>query len=427
MEDAALEYNVEDQASQWAFAPFDIAAAWALSWTGYATNAFMRRATPAELFGDANRFWRVATTRPHPTWSTRYKVARTWPIVRLLDFSTEPNSDVIPTVILPPQAGHAATIVDYTEHQSQVRTALSQGLTRLFVIDWRSATEATKNTTIEDYFAIMDEVVERLGGRVNLVGDCQGGWFGAIYAALHPESVNSLTIGAAPIDYLAGKSAIHQWDRFMATSQDPMRAFRMLVDTNGGVYEGDNQIMGFKMMQPAGEQTRLADLWANIGDEQYVRRYLEFTSWFETPQNLPGAFYLWTVEHLFKNNELIAGVLEVGGQIVDLGRITCPVYMLAGSEDHITPPEQVWALGDHISTPDKLVQKRYLKAGHLGLFMGRFALNEHWTPVFKDIHKHSVPKKPTAKAPLAKVEAPAVKTKASVAKAPSRAVRPRST
>ncbi|MEJ7718849.1 MAG: hypothetical protein WKF31_13125 [Thermoleophilaceae bacterium] len=32
------------------------------------------------------------------------------------------------------------------------------------------------------------------GGPVNLVGDRQGGWLAAIYAALHPEQINTLTI-----------------------------------------------------------------------------------------------------------------------------------------------------------------------------------------------------------------------------------------
>ena len=39
---------------------------------------------------------------------------------------------------------------------------------------------------------------------MNLVGDCQGGWLATIYAALHPERVNTLTIAGAPIDFHAG-------------------------------------------------------------------------------------------------------------------------------------------------------------------------------------------------------------------------------
>ena len=47
----------------------------------------------------------------------------------------------------------------------------------------------------------MVEAVGQLGGRVNLVGDCQGGWLAVIYAALHPDTVETLTIAGAPVDF----------------------------------------------------------------------------------------------------------------------------------------------------------------------------------------------------------------------------------
>jgi len=42
--------------------------------------------------------------------------------------------------------------------------------------------------------------------------------------------------------------------------------------------------------------------------------------------------------------------LEVGGQVVDPGRIKCPLYLLAGATDHITPPPQVYALASYVGT-----------------------------------------------------------------------------
>ena len=59
-----------------------------------------------------------------------------------------------------------------------------------------------------------------LGGRVNLVGGCQGGWLAVVYAGLHPEHVNTLTIGGAPIDTHAGQSAVQEWTRLLARRND---------------------------------------------------------------------------------------------------------------------------------------------------------------------------------------------------------------
>jgi hypothetical protein len=45
--------------------------------------------------------------------------------------------------------------------------------------------------------------------------------------------------------------------------------------------------------------------------------------------------------------------------------------LLAGIKDHITPPEQVWALADLVATPAGHISRELVDGGHLGLFMGR--------------------------------------------------------
>jgi poly(3-hydroxyalkanoate) synthetase len=110
----------------------------------------------------------------------------------------------------------------------------------------------------------------------------------------------------------------------------------------------------------------------------HVERYREFENWFKHTQPIPGAFYLWIVEHLFRDNELIAGELQIDGQRVDLRRIDCPLNLLAGATDHITPPAQVFALADHASTAEADIMRDTSAGGHLGLFMGRESLSDHW-------------------------------------------------
>ena len=73
-------------------------------------------------------------------------------------------------------SGVASSIVDYGRDQSQLMTLRDGGLDRLFAIDWLPATDETADWSIEGYAAVLEEAVQFLGGRVNLVGDCQGGW-----------------------------------------------------------------------------------------------------------------------------------------------------------------------------------------------------------------------------------------------------------
>ncbi len=143
------------------------------------------------------------------------------PLTALRDFTPRRPADVIPTLVLPPQAGHDSCIVDFSEHQSQMRTIRAAGLERLFALEWIGATQATKDATIDDVLADVDDAVARAGGGgpVNLVGDCQGGWLAAIYAALEPERVNTLTIAGAPIDFHAGDAVIHESTQALSGSR----------------------------------------------------------------------------------------------------------------------------------------------------------------------------------------------------------------
>jgi poly(3-hydroxyalkanoate) synthetase len=66
-----------------------------------------------------------------------------------------------------------------------------------------------------------------------------------------------------------------------------------------------------------------------------------------------------------------------------------PLYLLAGATDHITPPDQVFAIAGFASTPPELVRRHVTTGGHLGLFMGHEALREHWPPILAEVVRHS--------------------------------------
>ncbi|MEP6817688.1 MAG: DUF3141 domain-containing protein [Marmoricola sp.] len=352
--------------------------------TDYLTGAVARRAGPADLGLDLLTWVTTAVRRVQPQWATDNTTIASWPSARLRDFSTSHEDGTTPTLFLPPQAGHDSCIVDYDPEQSQVRTALDAGLTRVLSLDWVGATAATRDASVEDYIAVVAEAVANAGGRVHLVGDCQGGWLAVIYAALHPETVETLTIAGAPVDFHAGEPLIHDWMQVLSPQRD-LSFYRAIVRSNGGILPGEFLLAGFIAMQPAGELDRQLQLLAHIHEPAHVDRYRRFEAWFQHSQPIPGAFYLWIVEHLFLNNELVAGTLRVGGRVVDLGQITCPVNLLAGATDHITPPPQVFALADHVGTAPAEITRRQTTGGHLGLFMGHEALRSHWSPLFAEI------------------------------------------
>jgi poly(3-hydroxybutyrate) depolymerase len=360
---------------------------WAVAMGGavdYMTAALTRG--PGAL--DFPRWFELATTRGRPVWATPHEIVFESPVARLRDFSTSSGEDLVPTLVLPPQAGHDSCIVDYSADQSQMRTILGAGLRRALSLDWLGATPATADASIDDYLDVLDRAVEHCGGRVNLIGDCQGGWLAAIYATLHPERVNTLTLAGAPIDFHAGEPVIHDVISRVAPCGD-LRFYDALVASGGGVLKGKHMLSGFIAIQPGNEISRQLELLQHLDDPAHVARYAEFEDWFKHTQDIPGAFYLWIVRHLFRDNALIAGTLTLRGQRVRLSRIEMPLFLLAGSTDHITPPAQVFAIADHASTPPELIHRDITDSGHLGLFMGHKALDEHWPPLLAGVLEHS--------------------------------------
>ncbi len=57
-----------------------------------------------------------------------------------------------------------------------------------------------KDLEIDNYLAGSIVAIDDLGGRVNLVGLCQGGWVSAMIASRFPDKLNALVLAGSPID-----------------------------------------------------------------------------------------------------------------------------------------------------------------------------------------------------------------------------------
>ena len=317
------------------------------------------------------------TFPPQPEWATRNRILMDLDTMRLRDFSLhEKGSTDIPVLVDAPYAGHSATIADYAKGQSLVETLQAGGLKRVLVTDWKSATPAMKDFDIDRYLGDLDKAVQKLGNLVNLIGLCQGGWLSAMYTALFPEKVRSLVLAGAPIDTDAGNGAIKE-----IAHKLPMLFFEELVVAGGGLLLGQFMVAGWKSMHPEKQLEKYLDLYEHIEEKNYIERTEIFERWYENPVNLPGAFYLQAVQQLFKENRLARGEFIGLGKSLSLKDITCPVYLLAGDDDDITPKEQVFDAEKYLGTHKNHIVKKLVSGGHIGLFMGTKTLEESWPAI----------------------------------------------
>lgn len=295
--------------------------------------------------------------------------------MRLREFGTA--GDCLPVLIDAPFAGQAATIADFAEGQSTTAALLQAGIPAVWVTDWKSATHEMRDFSIDTYLSELGRAVDELGGRVHLVGLCQGGWMSAMFAARFPQKVASLVLAGAPIDTNRGLSPVRDLARAV-----PMASYRQMVALGRGRMLGSAVQAGWRAMLPAGLHRAIAcGLFEHLDGENFRQRLARFDRWFDTPLDQPGVYYLQVVSQLFRQNRFAKGQFVALGQRLHLRDVTCPAYLLAGAADNIAPREQVFAAAGLLGTPPPRIEQRLLPCGHLGLFIGHRAIRDTWPEI----------------------------------------------
>src|ERR1700684_3323877 len=121
--------------------------AWLEGWSAAMTGG-------AELFAasmerlpvplDVPRWLEAYNDRRPPQWASEDSIVVDAPVARLRDYSVSgAPRGLVPTLVLPPQAGHDSCIVDFSPEQSQMGAIREAGLTRAFTLDWVGATAET--------------------------------------------------------------------------------------------------------------------------------------------------------------------------------------------------------------------------------------------------------------------------------------------
>ena len=107
-------------------------------------------------------------------------------------------------------------ILDLQPDKSVVRHYLARGFD-VYMIDWGVPSDGDRLLTLEHYVCgFLKEAVEfvlreRVAQDLHLLGYCMGGTMSALFAALYPALVKTLTLLAAPIDFGGRESLLNLW------------------------------------------------------------------------------------------------------------------------------------------------------------------------------------------------------------------------
>jgi len=318
-----------------------------------------------------------------PQWATPNKLALELTTVRLRDFSISPEG--VATLVCAPFALHSATIADFAPRHSLVAALQQAGLPRVFVTDWRSATATTRFLSVDNYLADLNVLVDQLGAPVDLVGLCQGGWLALVFAARFPAKVRRLVLAGAPIDIAAGDCALTRLAR-----DTPAALFEEFVEL------GEGRVLGRHVQQlwdPRAEESDAAHRVLQIPDDvvssEVHRLEAYFLDWYKYTVDLPGTYFLQMVEQVYKENRLASGRFVALGQRIDLGKVNCPIYLLAARDDDVVAPGQVFAAARLVGTVRQGIQQATAPCPHLGMFMGRATLTQVWPDIARWLAQRS--------------------------------------
>ncbi len=263
-------------------------------------------------------------------------------LLQVLQFnSTTPSVREIPLLIFPPWI-NKYYILDLRPENSMIRWLTDQGFT-VFVASWVNPDATLADKTFEDYlhlgiYAALGAVLQQTGAaKAHTVGYCIGGTLLscalAHMAARGDERVASATFFAAQQDFAEAG------DLLIFTNEAWLQDLEARMDAAGGVLPGQAMADTFNAL-------RANDLiWS-----YFVNNYLlgkdpkpfDLLFWNADQTRMPRALHLYYLRKFYMENALSKGRLELGGELLDLGRVRTPVYVQSSREDHIAPARSVF-------------------------------------------------------------------------------------
>jgi polyhydroxyalkanoate synthase subunit PhaC len=343
-------------------------------WTWPWTTSFDFYQRLLDALAEASTPGEAATEGPGEDeieWRTANSVRLDLDALRLRQFS-EAKAGAPPLLIVAPRALHDAGFLDLAPGHSLVETLKSNGCDRVSLIEWKRATAKMRDQGIDAQLALLNVAIDEIGAPADLVGVCQGGWLSLVYAARFPGKVRKLVLAGAPIDTQAAPSIIDGPGALNEAIEEQLLRL------------GDGLVLGRHLSRlwprETDEGRRRADFLqiAEVPATPEELRLAElFERWDHRLLDLPGAYYKEVAAWLYRENRLIAGAFPALGRTVDLAALACPLFLLAGAEDDVAPPPQLFALISHVAA-ELEVETALASCGHLALFMGRRTLAEEW-------------------------------------------------
>ena len=288
-----------------------------------------------------------------------------------------PRTYETPILFVPNLGISRPTVFDLLPKASFVEYMVQQGFP-FYLLDWGVFGPEDDHLTFTDCATrtlprMADKLLRHADTEAcSVVGYCMGTPLSVSFLGTHPEfPVKNLVNLAGPIDFThSGLFGCWMNPKYFDIDK--------LVDTMGQM-PAEMVQLGFKLLRPTMDLSTGLNVWWNAWNDRYLEGYKALQKWANEYVPFPGEFFRQWVTEFYQENRLARGTLRLGGRLVDVGSITCPLLVVGAREDNIAPPLGVKALLDLVGSRDKNYME--LPGGHISLIAGRGASRDCWPHV----------------------------------------------
>ena len=284
-------------------------------------------------------------------------------------------------LLIAPMSGHYATLL-----RSTVTSLLPDA--EVWVTDWHNARDIPVSMgkfDVEDYTKYLVDFMRHIGPDCHAIAVCQPAplalaataWLAAEEPASQPAS---LTLIGGPIDPDAAATDVTDFGRRVTMGRlEELVIQRVGFKYRGAgrmVYPGLLQLTSFVSMNIETHARAFTDQILKVakGEAHEFDKHNRFYDEYLAVMDMPGEFYLSTVERIFKEREIARNVFTIDNRPVDIGAISdVAVKIVEGEKDDISAPGQCLAALDLLTGLPVSRKAAHLEpgAGHYGIFAGK--------------------------------------------------------
>lgn len=302
------------------------------------------------------------------------------PFAKLLHFKRDIDRKDPKVLIVAPMSGHHATLLrDTVKHLLPAHD--------VYITDWLDAKLVPADAGdfgLDDYISYVKDFIAHIGRDVHVIAVCQPTvptLAAAARLAAEKSKVQpaSLTLMGGPVDVRAAETEVtefaHKHSITWFSRNMIGRVPRQYPGAGRFVYPGFLQLASFVSMNPEKHAQSHNDLFKHTyeGRQDQADKIRSFYDEYFAVCDLPGKFYLDTIEKVFIRQDLPDGNMTHFDQKVDLKDIReTAIFTVEGENDDISAPGQTSAVHARLTNLQDSMKFHLLQedVGHYGIFSG---------------------------------------------------------